>query len=247
VVVCSLDYVDGVMEKYCEKISDNWFAFVIWDESWKSYNNCYILIEANSVTLIDSGKEEHFQHLESSMEGIGINKDNITNFVATHGHKDHIGGIKFLEGIEGYIHHRDLELLPDEITGKLNPVLPDNGGTVSNLDCIHLGHHTKGSVALYHNKSKALFCGDHICFFGETLNGNSVVTEGTVNREKYKEFVSGWSQNEEMRKKYDFDLFMKGLKTINQFDTEYLCTGHGVVLKRDINKFSAELLEFERI
>ncbi|MEQ2528400.1 MBL fold metallo-hydrolase [Bacillaceae bacterium CLA-AA-H227] len=79
---------------------------MLWDDSWSSFNNCYVLVEGDEVTLIDSGKEEHFEHLEGEMKKIGI--ENITRFIATHGHKDHIGGVRFLENVEGYIHHEDV-------------------------------------------------------------------------------------------------------------------------------------------
>lgn len=233
------------MEKYFEKITENLYAFVLWDESWNSYNNCYVLVEGNNATLIDSGKEEHFKHLESAMRGKGINVKDVSTFVATHGHKDHIGGVNFIEGLEGYIHHKDLELLPDEIRTKLNRDLPNNDMTVRDLECIHLGHHTKGSVALYDKRSKALFCGDHICFFGVPLNNNNIVDHDNSIREKYKKFISDWSESEENRNKHNFDLFIKGLKAMNEFDVEYLCTGHGVILKGSINKFLSELIEYE--
>ncbi|TKC15316.1 MBL fold metallo-hydrolase [Robertmurraya kyonggiensis] len=226
------------MEKYFKKITDHVYGFLLWDESWNSFNNCYVLVEGDEVTLIDSGKEEHFEHLSGEMKKIGI--ENITRFVATHGHRDHIGGVRFLENVEGYIHEKDLQLVPEELRGKFNTNLRE----VDNLEHVLLGHHTKGSVALYHKKDKVLFCGDHICFFGEPINGQ-VVEDGDVTGEKFKKFVSEWSQNEEMRKKRDFDSFIKGLKAMNQFEIEYLCTGHGVVLKGGINRYISELITFE--
>jgi flavorubredoxin len=54
-----------------------------------------------------------------------------------------------------------------------------------------------------------------------------------------------FSQNEEMKKQYNFELFIRALRNINKFDIEYLCTGHGVVLKGDINEFISDLLELE--
>lgn len=227
------------MEKYFKKITAYVYGFLLWDESWNSFNNCYVLVEGDEVTLIDSGKEEHFEHLSGELKKIGI--ENITRFIATHGHRDHIGGVQFLENVKGYIHKADLEMVPEDIRSNLTSYLPDSGSTVSNLECVLLGHHTKGSVALYHEKDKVLFCGDHIGFFGEPINGQ-VVEDGDVNGEKFKKFVSEWSQNEEMRRQHDFDSFIKGLKEMNQFEIEYLCTGHGAVLKGEVNGFISELI-----
>lgn len=232
------------MKTYLEEIVNGVYAFLVWDESWNSYNNCYLLLEDNNIILIDSGKEEHSHLLFSALKKIGISNSSITHFIATHGHKDHIGGIPFLEEIEGYIHNQDLELIPENHRSKLKLYLPDKGLIVSNLECVRLGHHTKGSVLLYQCENKVLFCGDHICFFGEELSGN-VADIGRVEREKYRQFVSEWSQNEKMRKEYNFNLFIEGLKKINKYEVEYLCTGHGVVLKGNVNEFISDLLEFE--
>ncbi|WP_059173355.1 MBL fold metallo-hydrolase [Bacillus sp. FJAT-27445] len=233
------------MKSYFEAITKDVYAFLVWDESWNSYNNCYLLLEDNDNFLIDSGKVEHSQLLFSALDSKGISKSDITQFIATHGHKDHIGGMQFLEGIDGFIHEKDLELVPESLKQKLKTNLPDKGSIAGNFECVLLGHHTKGSVLLYHRKSKALFCGDHICFFAEPLNENKVVDTGTYEREKIKQFVSDWSQNEEMRKQRNFSLFIEGLKAINKFEAEYLCTGHGVIIKGDINKFISDLLDFE--
>ncbi|WP_419392756.1 MBL fold metallo-hydrolase [Cytobacillus praedii] len=232
------------MKTYLEHVAKNVYAFLVWDQSWNSYNNCYLLLEHNNITLIDSGKEEHSHFLFSALKKKGISKSDITHFIATHGHKDHIGAIQYLSDIEGYIHNQDLELIPENSRNKLKRKLPDNGPTGNDLECVLLGHHTKGSVLLYHRGSKVLFCGDHICFFGEQLSGD-VVDTGVEERGKYKRFVSEWSRNEEMREQHNFNLFIVGLKKIANYDVEYLCTGHGVVLKGKVKEFISDLLEFE--
>lgn len=235
----------SLMDNYIEKITENVYGLLFWDESWKSFNNCYILVDHNEATLIDSGKKEQFRFLETAIETIGLGKNDITKFVATHGHRDHIGGIQFLGEIQSFIHNKDLELIPENLKNKFNMTLPDNGPTVSDLECVLLGHHTKGSVSLYHRESKALFCGDHICFFTKPLSGISIIGEGRLEREDFKKFISDWSQSDEMRKQHNFSLFIEGLRAINQFDAEYLCTGHGLVLKGNINEFISDLLGFE--
>jgi glyoxylase-like metal-dependent hydrolase (beta-lactamase superfamily II) len=49
----------------------------------------------NGCTLIDSGKEEHFDYLEAAMKELNLDKGGISAFIATHGHKDHIGDFPF--------------------------------------------------------------------------------------------------------------------------------------------------------
>lgn len=231
------------MKTYFEKVTNNVYAFILWDESWKSFNNCYILLREDEVILIDSGKEEHFEHLESSLENIGIDKADISKFIATHGHRDHIGGIQILQKAEMFIHNNDLELLPTNFRTSFIPDLPDNGLAVGNLECILLGHHTEGSVALYDHKSGVLFCGDHLCFFGEPIINDKTIVEGETVKEKVKTFISDWSNSEELRKKHNFELFINGLKLLQSFDAKYLCTGHGVVIKNEINAFILDILD----
>ncbi|MBS4196480.1 MBL fold metallo-hydrolase [Lederbergia citri] len=233
------------MKTYLEEITKDVYAFLVWDESWDSYNNCYLLLEDNDILLIDSGKEEHSRFLFTALNSKGISNSDVTQFIATHGHKDHIGGIQHLGEIDCFIHNKDLDLVPKKLRHKLKKNLPDHGLTAGYLECVLLGHHTEGSVLLYHRETKVLFCGDHICFFAEPLNDNKVIDTGTLEREKLIQFVSDWSQNEEMKKQHNFNLFIEGLKVINKFDVEYLCTGHGVILKGDINRFISDLLEFE--
>ena len=81
--------------------------------------------------------------------------------------------------------------------------------------------------------------------FWRIFNDTKVVDIGTLEREKFKQFVSDWSQNEERNeKRTSFHLFIDGLRAINKFDVEYLCTGHGTILKGNINRFISDLLKF---
>lgn len=231
------------MENYFEKVTDNVYCFLVWDESWNSYNNLYIIDEATEIILIDSGKAEHFRDLEAALASNNFTPENISTVVATHGHKDHIEGAKFLPHAEAFIHPNDVDLLPMDIEDKFSPLLPNKSSTVMNLESVLLGHHTPGSVALYHEKSKVLFCGDHLCFFGDPLPDGNIVMEGENMKETVRKFVADWSENEEMRIQYNFDLFIEGLKTLRKFDAKYLCTGHGVIIKGDMSKFFSEVLD----
>ncbi|WP_254660805.1 MBL fold metallo-hydrolase [Bacillus sp. FJAT-27225] len=83
------------MKTYFEAIAKDLYTFLVWDESWNSYNNCYLLLEDNDILLIDSGKVEHSQSLFSALDSIGISKSDITQFIATHGHRDILGECNF--------------------------------------------------------------------------------------------------------------------------------------------------------
>ncbi|WP_188456731.1 MBL fold metallo-hydrolase [Virgibacillus oceani] len=227
------------MEKFFEKVAENVYAFLLWDDSWHSFNNCYVVIEKNGVTLIDSGKTEHFTHLESSLSEIGIRIWDITKLIATHGHKDHIGGYANLHNTKKVIHPNDLALLPSDARSIFNPDLDQVG---NEFEWVHLGHHTKGSIALYHCKSKVLFCGDHVCFFGEPLPNDQIVTEKEIINDHVQSFLAGFASNKEMREKEDFKGLMEGLKELLRFDAKFLCTGHGVIVQGDIRDWINEIL-----
>lgn len=229
------------MQTYFEKINDNIFSFLLWDETWRSFNNCYLIVDGNEVILIDSGKTEDFGYLGKSLESIQVGIDGIQVFLATHGHKDHIGGVQFLKDAERFIHKADKGLLPDTLSG-FTGFTSDNG-MVNGIEYILLGHHTPGSTAFYHEKSKTLFCGDHLCFFGDPLPNGNVVVEGSVVKGQVRQFVTGWAGNQEMRDEYNFALFIKGLTALCEFDADYLCTGHGAIIKDNIGMFLSDVLK----
>lgn len=226
--------------KYFEEIAENIFAFLLWDDSWNSFNNCYVVLEKDGVTLVDSGKEEHFPHLESSLNEIGISPRDINKFIATHGHRDHIGGCAQLHEAKKIIHPDDLALLP---ANAQIGFISDFEKTGDEFEWILLGHHTKGSVALFHRESKILFCGDHVCFFGHPLPAGKIVTSKETLDETVQTFLANWSQDQELREKENIDGFIDGLNTWLRFEPQLLCTGHGVIVQGDISGWVTEILD----
>lgn len=226
------------MKVYFEQIIENIYSFLLWDDSWKSFNNCYLIVEGEEVTLIDSGKLEDFGHLERALASIGIESSDVKTFLATHGHRDHIGGAEFLGNAERFIHERDGTLLPETLSGF--SILTTDRGKVGSFEYVLLGHHTPGSIAFYHEKSRTLFCGDHLCFFGDPLPTGEIMVEGEVVKAQVREFISDWAGNPEMREEHNFDFFLEGLETLKKFDVNCLCTGHGVLIKDDIARFLSD-------
>lgn len=242
-----------------EIVTKNVYALAVWDSSWNSYNNCYILTDNGEVTLIDSGKAEHSPILLEALGQLQKNSDAVVTLVATHGHRDHVGGSVILKRAKKTIQLADFPLLPPDLEKQFSPDLPSRG-VVQNLECVLLGQHTTGSVALFHPGAKVLFCGDHICFFGSPLSNEGFVSRGSDVRDGFRRLVADWARHwppspedrkrieEDLatrapqdRERYNFALFLQGVRSLQEFDAIALCTGHGSVLYGDIPEFLSKL------
>ena len=231
-------------------------ALALWDDGWKSFNNCYLVQDGHGAILIDSGKEEHAAALARALGELGLDYEDVNAVVVTHGHRDHIGGAVAagLSNVPRHIRAADKGLLPDAGRSTWQPDLPD-AGDVLGLQCVLLGQHTLGSVALFHPPSRALFWSDHLCFFGAQLDDEGLVCVGVSIRERVLRNVSWrlahWPPDEaeqerlrvdlagrrpEDQQRYNFPLAVEGIKrAIRSFrGVEVLCTGHGPVLRGDV-------------
>lgn len=243
-----------------QEVTSGVYALAVWDSSWNSYNNCYALVDDADVTLVDSWKMDHSDLLVAALAQLNRIPDNVTELLATHGHRDHIGGSLILERTRKSIHPYDLPLLPAEFRSGFSASLP-SAGPVGPFDCVLLGQHTTGSVALFHRPTKLLFCGDHICFFGRPFSDEGFVSRAADVRDRFTRSIADWARNwppadedrkrmekdlegrpPQDRERYNFDLFLKGIRILQQFDATALCTGHGTVLHGDISTFLRELI-----
>jgi glyoxylase-like metal-dependent hydrolase (beta-lactamase superfamily II) len=136
--------------------------------------NCYFLIEANDLILIDPGDEASF-----ILEEIQRQRLNLKAILATHGHFDHIGAVGEIQqsfNVPFYINDKDLFLVERlNETAKYfldyNPYFlpPKNIKELNNktlhvsrftFDIIFTPGHTPGSVCFYFQKEKLVFTGD---------------------------------------------------------------------------------------
>ncbi|WP_421384795.1 MBL fold metallo-hydrolase [Bacillus salacetis] len=215
-----------------ENVKENLFVLAIWDTDWSSYNNCYILLEKESVILVDSCKKQHIPLLEQALNDLGKSPQDVKLVLATHGHEDHVEGAAIFTNARKLINPRE-EL--DDMLG-FEPVLLDQG-TIQGFDYELVEHHSPGSVVFYHEDSKTVFMGDFLCFFGDPLSKGGLVSEGEDLRKAWMDFLEDGGVPEAV-----LPGFLNGLKKIHDYDAEVMCTGHGGVLVGEIKDFIAELV-----
>ena len=142
----------------------------------------HAVIEADGITLIDSGHAGSLPAIERALGGLGASMAEVRRLICTHGHPDHAGSARAIadRGIEVFIHPADAENLEvglsdvlrhpsrGRIFAAMTPplvafrplsdgdLLPVMGG----LRVVHTPGHTPGSVCLFAPRDGVLFVGD---------------------------------------------------------------------------------------
>ena len=132
----------------------------------------------NDVVVIDPGESK------PALDALQKDGRNCVAVLLTHGHFDHIGGVRALKDAYNapiYIHEADANMLKSNrmslavLTGSLvKPVEPDvllhGGETLAlaglTLDVIHTPGHTKGGVCYALKSDRKLFVGDTLFLEG---------------------------------------------------------------------------------
>lgn len=230
-----------------EDLGHGLHAVVVWDDGWKSFNNFYIIDRPGRLTLVDTGKPGHLEALTGSLAALGRRLDGVAYLAATHGHMDHIGSAGHLKKAQRAIHPAERAALP-EWQQRLFPVdLPD-AGEWAGLQVRRLPpYHSPGSVALYDAQSGALFCGDHLCCFGDPLPQGGIAGACEDLRLQAATYVETWRDRARRNNPYQPDTalhdFLAGLAVLASFEqAQLLCTGHGPVLRGRISEFLQHLV-----
>jgi glyoxylase-like metal-dependent hydrolase (beta-lactamase superfamily II) len=191
------------------------------------------------LTLIDAGLPGSGRRLARYLATIGRSLDEIDRIVCTHGHPDHIGGVRELagKGVAVYLHRADLPALEVSLRqalsrptrGKLfgyaarNPghTTPIDDGAVlpvlDGLEVIHTPGHTPGSISLYARRDGLLFVGDAL-----------EVRRGRVT------FASPFFSD-------DMATARMSVKRMAGFDVKTIVFGHDPPWRSDANAVLAEL------
>ena len=129
------------------------------------YTNAYLLGECE-LALIDpgSGEPEHLHDLFALAEHLAAEGRRVAMIVVTHHHPDHTGGVAACRERFGarVVGHRELAAhLPLDVLVKDGDVLPLLPGLNDwTLRVLETPGHSRDSISLWHEKRRALFCGD---------------------------------------------------------------------------------------
>jgi glyoxylase-like metal-dependent hydrolase (beta-lactamase superfamily II) len=148
----------------------------------------YLAVEADRVTLIDTGLRGSAERVLRAVEAAGHTPESVRQIVITHHHGDHVGSLAELAertGAQVMVHSLDAPVVRHEQPwpgpmsgGLLKPLLrrinrPAPPARVDReladgdeIDCldgmrvVHTPGHTSGSVSFYASKRRILFTGD---------------------------------------------------------------------------------------
>lgn len=208
--------------------------------SWDvmSYTNCYVLQRGEQTILIDAGRREYQDAITAALSKINIRPDQVTEVLLTHGHHDHVEGAALFGQAKKFVHNADSFMLPASLAAEFAAYIPINEFTfavpgIAELEVVLVNTHSPGSVALYDKLSRTLFVGDFFCYFGENLPNGELVTDSERIKRGSCDYVAGQAAANEP----GFDKFMQGLNRLLGFAPEFFCTGHGVVVRHDIQAF----------
>ena len=212
------------------EIFDNLHAFLWLDPT---ANNCNaFLIDGDKKILVDPGHYHLFGHVRDDLSKLSLSPEDIDLVIITHGHPDHMEGVKlFVETSTSIaLHTTEMDFIKKiaphyghafGMSGFEPQILLDEGDMrIGNLtlNVIHTPGHSPGSICLYWPDKKVLFTGDVV--FNQGV-GRTDLPGG--NGEELKESI----------------------KRISHLEVDYLLPGHGEIVSGQ-EQVNANFKDIER-
>lgn len=198
--------------------------------------NCYLVEDEDGLTLIDAGLPWSTRVILNTIHAIG---QPLRRIVITHAHPDHAGAaakLSVLTSAEVYAHAADAPFLDgsrsmsEESGYWLSRMVLKGGDRLGVLDCasiarvhpvqhgqmvgrlkvIHTPGHTPGSISLWAQNERAVFCGDNLIYSSRVLRVGLP-----------------WFT-------LDHKMQSAGLQQYVDLDAQMLLSGHGPAFKGDV-------------
>jgi glyoxylase-like metal-dependent hydrolase (beta-lactamase superfamily II) len=200
-------------------------------------SNVYVLVSSGELVLVDTGTAGDVDRIVSQIESEGHSLEALRSIVLTHAHSDHAGGvyellrrcdaklmahrmeIPYIEGTEflpaGSTLHKLMLWLDARMSKKKKGIRVARGledgevlDTLGGLKVLHTPGHTPGSICLYQEDKKVLFCGDLL------FNGHPLTGRGDL---RYAPRIFSVDQEE----------IEKSARRVSELSVDVLCVGHG--------------------
>ena len=196
-------------------------VFTIFGRNYDS--NIFVVVGKNS-TIIDTGTGFYSKDVINNIKEF-MDPTKIKHIILTHEHYDHVGGtldiLKMTDGSAKIFAHKNAE---NKLKFGKSSFAEMIGGTMPKIkidvklfggeqiivgdevfEVIHTPGHSRGSICLYSEKSKSLFCGDTIFANGDF--GRYDLSGG------------------------EFDSLLKSIEILSSLNVENLYPGHGPIVK----------------
>jgi glyoxylase-like metal-dependent hydrolase (beta-lactamase superfamily II) len=137
------------LDKYDPSLRDIYFI-----EGVGLCSNIFVFSEGSNISLVDTGSGMEPYAVTPQLKQLGLEIERVTRVVITHGHIDHIGGLKEIcehSSAEIFVHPNDADDLKSMGIKTLAYIEDDDIIRTARRDLriIHSPGHTEGSICLY--------------------------------------------------------------------------------------------------